>query len=118
MSQVLAIDVGGTNVRLAVVDAGGTILGEARQRVDLSRRQHADTTAAEAFAIDALAAAIRPVLAKQPVGAIGIGFPGFFRGDTGVLAASPNLPGLIEFPLAERLAAALNVPVSVQNDAL
>lgn len=118
MSPVLAIDVGGTNVRLAVIDEAGSILREGRQRVDLSRQQHATTDAAETYIIDTLATAIRPVLAQQQVTGIGIGFPGFIRGDTGILAASPNLPGLTEFPLAERLAASLGMPVAVQNDAL
>jgi glucokinase len=50
--------------------------------------------------------------------AAGIGFPGFFKGDSGVLTASPNLPYLHDFPLASRLSEVLGMPVFACNDAM
>ncbi|MDQ6973814.1 MAG: ROK family protein, partial [Mariprofundaceae bacterium] len=50
--------------------------------------------------------------------AIGLGFPGFFLGDTGILLASPNLPQLKNMALAKKLSERLSLPVCVQNDAL
>jgi len=115
---VLAADIGGTNLRLAVVMPDGHIAAEQRRTIRLSDQRHASAGEAEAFIVKVLADPMREMLQKHPVAAVGIGFPGFFRGSTGVLAASPNLPGLVELPLADRLAEALGVPVAVQNDAL
>jgi len=118
MSRVLAADIGGTNIRLAVVDADGQISEERRIRAELSRKADATRQQAEARLIDTLAHAFAAVLAAHDIAAVGIGFPGFFRGDSGVLDASPNLPMLRNFALAERLADELKRPVMVQNDAL
>jgi len=118
MQPVLAADVGGTNLRLAVVMPDGNIAAEQRRSIHLAEQHHASPAEAEAFTVKALAALMQEMLGKHPVAAVGVGFPGFFRGDSGVLASSPNLPGLVELPLAERLAAALGIPVAVQNDAL
>ena len=50
--------------------------------------------------------------------AAGVGFPGFFRGETGIVETSPNIPQLHEFDLAGALSEHLGISVSVQNDAL
>ena len=118
-SRVIAADVGGTNIRTAIVDAAGTIHARHRKQAELHRLHAASAEAAAAEVLAALEEAFRPLLADAPdAGAVGIGFPGFFRGDSGVLVASPNLPGLADFPLAERLQASLDLPVHVHNDAL
>jgi len=117
-APVLVADVGGTHVRVAVVD-GTTILARSRERADLASIVAIDSVDAERQVIDTLVAACAPMRELFPqLAAAAIGFPGFFRGDSGVLAASPNLPLLREFPLAARLSDALVMPVAVQNDAL
>lgn len=114
MSLILAADVGGTNIRAAIVDGDGRIMGERRSRIELG-----DRSVGEKMLITRLVDFFAGLVADTPaVSAIGIGFPGFFLGNTGVLAASPNLPNLNNVPLADRLAEALNLPVHVQNDAL
>ncbi|MDQ6975292.1 MAG: ROK family protein [Mariprofundaceae bacterium] len=111
MKYVLAADVGGTNIRTALIDPAGNIVSEQRQQLNLSAcgnsAQHIVAT---------LVSFLQPQ-AKQAT-AIGIGFPGFFHGQTGVLAASPNLPALQELPLADILKERLGCSVQVQNDAL
>ncbi|NWF37404.1 ROK family protein [Mariprofundus sp. KV] len=118
MNRVLAADIGGTNLRLALIDHNGLFLDECRIEARLSRHDKATAEEAEAYILDTLQEAIAPFLAQNPVVDIGIGFPGFFRGHSGVLAGSPNLPLLQEFALAERLSQRLGIRVSVQNDAL
>lgn len=118
MSRVLAADIGGTNVRLAVVDSDGHVGEEHRIRAELSRTADVTRERAEARVIETLTQACLPILAQHDITAVGLGFPGFFRGDSGVLDASPNLPMLRDFALAERLSTALDRPVTVQNDAL
>jgi len=120
MKFLLAADIGGTNIRLAIIDPNGNIMQESRVQAELSQQISSTPAQAETRIIDCLTEAMQPMLdqAEYPIASIGIGFPGFFRGDSGILAASPNLPLLHDFPLAEALSQALKRPVFAQNDAL
>ena len=119
MSRVLAADVGGTNIRVAVIDDTGAIHSRHRQQAELSQLQASSPDEAARQVLAVLEAAFRPLIDAAPdARGIGIGFPGFFRAHGGVLAASPNVPGLVDFPLAELLAERLGLPVAAQNDAL
>lgn len=114
MSLILAADIGGTNIRAAVIDEAGNMLREQRSQIDLGDRKMSTDQM-----ITRLTDYFSNVLKTNPdICSIGAGFPGFFLGDSGVLVASPNLPNLKNVPLAQRLSEALNIPVSIQNDAL
>jgi len=112
MSRILAADVGGTHIRTAIVDGDGAISDRRRIQADLSRPGISGSAVTET-----LAQALRQSFTDD-VEAVGIGFPGFFRGDSGIVAASPNIPALHDFPLAEAMATALALPAFAQNDAL
>ncbi|MDQ6955227.1 MAG: ROK family protein [Mariprofundaceae bacterium] len=113
-SLILAADIGGTNIRAAIMDSNGKLSHERRQQALLSSPH-----TSESDVIDILADFFRPLLQQEPaLKAIGMGFPGFFIGQSGILSASPNLPKLHQFKLAERLSNTLNIAVIVQNDAL
>ncbi len=114
LGYVLAADVGGTNIRTAVIDSDGNILKEQRFQACLSA---ADIS--EDDVIHALESALgRLIDGEENITAIGVGFPGFFIGNSGILASSPNIPALRDFTLAETLSKRMNLPVSVQNDGL
>lgn len=114
MSVVLAADIGGTNIRAAVVNQDGSIAGEQRSRIDLG-----DRNLSEDELISRLAAFFSDIISERhDITAIGAGFPGFFLGDSGQLVASPNLPNLQHVALGAQLSEALNLPVHIQNDAL
>ncbi|TSA50028.1 MAG: ROK family protein [Nitrosomonadales bacterium] len=117
--MLIGVDVGGTNLRLGVVD-GLHVVWEQRYNADFSalcRKLPADQ-ALQAI-LDQLAATLAEVLAIYPAArAVGIGFPGFVDPLTQVIASSPNLPGLIEVDLAQPLATRLGCPVKVENDGL
>jgi len=114
----LGIDVGGTNIRLAVVDEQGVIIESHREQAQLSQHGIVDAAKSAERVLDVLAGIIRPVLEKHAgIEGIGIGFPGFFDTSSGLLLSSPNIPGLLEFPLEERLGKHLSCPVHAQNDA-
>lgn len=118
MSKVLAADVGGTNLRLALIDEDGAVADQIRVEARLSKHSNNSAAEAKAHIIETLSNAITPLLRQHSIDAVGIGFPGFFRGTTGVLASSPNLPMIIDFPLAECLSDSLGITTTVQNDAL
>jgi len=116
---VLAADVGGTNIRVAVVDRHGCILGRYKHRAGLSAIQFSDAKEAEAWVLESLELPLRNMQKKFPgAQAAGVGFPGFFKGFSGVLASSPNLPMLKNIDLTSYLSDQLGMPVIVQNDAL
>lgn len=117
MSDVLAADIGGTNLRLARVRPDGCIVDKVRIQADFSQGNNRSSQEAETYILGSLADAVRPLLDKH-TSAFALGFPGFFIGDSGVLASSPNIPQLRDFSLAEKLSDKLNLPVTAQNDAL
>ncbi|PIP03082.1 MAG: transcriptional regulator, partial [Zetaproteobacteria bacterium CG23_combo_of_CG06-09_8_20_14_all_54_7] len=112
MPNVLAADIGGTNIRAAIIDAAGSILHEQRVEAHLS-----DPDLSAADIVSTIETVLRPML-HHDTKAVGLGFPGFFRGDSGILAASPNLPNIRELALADTLHRAMGIPVAAQNDAL
>jgi len=112
MANVLAADIGGTNIRAAIIDTAGSLLHEQRIEARLS-----DPQLSAPDIISTIAAVLRPLLHHDTT-AVGLGFPGFFRGDSGILAASPNLPDIRELALADALQREVGIPVAAQNDAL
>jgi len=111
MKPVLGVDVGGTNIRMALVTPAGDIVAQQRENLNLAACGNSSE-----HIIETLVQCLQPLASKAS--SIGMGFPGFFHGQTGVLAASPNLPTLNEIPLAEILEQRLGCDVQVQNDAL
>lgn len=117
-SQVsIGIDVGGTNLRIGVF-AGQQLLEEVRFQANYTHvcQQQAPAQAWQTI-LHVTAQALQPLLQRYTVAAVGIGFPGFISPDSGVLAQSPNLPGLINVNLGQDLSALLGLPVRVENDA-
>ncbi|HEY0841578.1 ROK family protein [Methylotenera sp.] len=128
MPILIGIDVGGTNLRLGVVevDTAGLVkprlLEEVRFQADFSSlcqlHQQAPELAWQQI-LSTIANAIHTVAAKYPeVSAIGIGFPGFIAPDTQLILQSPNFPGLRNVDLSADLSALIGLPVITENDAL
>jgi glucokinase len=107
---VLAVDVGGTKLAAAVVNGNGVILVDAHAPTPESDR------AEEVF--DALTAVIGRVRSKAieapVICGVGCGGPMLADGET----VSPlNIKAWRDFPLRDRLAAEIALPVAVDNDA-
>ena len=119
MALRIGVDIGGTNLRVGVVD-GLNFIYEARKHADfanLCKTNSADIAWQKIIAVTA--EILSKVLAQYPqVESIGIGFPGFIDPHNGHVAQSPNLPGLLDVNLAGDLSAVINRPVIVENDAL
>lgn len=105
--NILAIDVGGSGVKAAVIDDAGALLTE-RLRVDTPV---GEPPAAHVAQMVALARQL-PAFER-----IAVGFPGMVR--DGVVRTAPNLDheGWPGFPLAATLERELGRPVRLANDA-
>jgi glucokinase len=109
---VLAVDLGGTWLRVAHVDGAGRILARAR----ISTPAGGDPEAVIP-AIARLAASLARPAPGTTSRATGVAAPGPLDPETGVVYATPNLAGWENVPLAERLGQALHQPVWLHNDA-
>lgn len=101
-SAVIAVDLGGTKVAAAVVDARGRARGRVEEPVD---------TSSVNAPVDQI---VRMVRERGAAEAIGVAVPGLARRDGTVWA--PNLPGWDSVPLARLLKKKLRLPVAVDSD--
>jgi glucokinase len=109
----IGVDLGGTNLRIAAVDEGGTLLEKVTTgtRVALGRDQVINDMCDAIRALSAKFQASRTMLGA------GIGVPGIIDMETGLLRESPNLPGWEEYPVREEIERRLGAPVILENDA-
>ncbi len=111
-TNVVGVDMGGTKILSAVIDAEGNILETAK----LSTKAAEGTSAV----MDRIAESIQKAIDKSGVNeasieAIGIGAPGPLDPATGVVIFAPNL-GWRDVPLKAELEARTDIPTFVDND--
>jgi len=111
---ILAVDLGGTNVRVAAVNPQGRILHKFNFPTEAYRGR-------EKVVEDTLAK-IKGFLAGFPkeeyeVTGAGFGIPGAIVLDRGIVSQSPNLPGWEDFDLRSQLQEGLRMPIFIENDA-
>jgi glucokinase len=101
------VDLGGTNLRAAVVDAEGNVL---------TQRRTATPNTVDAI-IEAIAQTVAGLGRECPdAGAVGLGAAGMIDRQ-GVVHYAPNIPAFIRTPVRALLADATERPVAVDNDA-
>jgi glucokinase len=106
----LGVDIGGTKIDTAIVDASGKIVSSYYRLVDPSKDP--DKTIGDV--IDSVEICLTE--SGKVASAIGIGVAGQIDKTNGFVRHSPNLPCWHDVPLRARLEEALNIPVSVNND--
>ena len=106
--NTLGVDLGGTNIKVALVDATGNILREGSRPTNLPRPAEA--------VCDDIAALCREVAGNDPVAGVGIGCPGTVEDATGTVLYSNNL-AWSNFAMGPYLQAKLGLPVCLANDA-
>ena len=110
-NEIIAVDLGGTQIRTARFD----------DELNLLQRENTLTQAHQGskHTIERIKTYIHKVM--PPVGdeinGIGISSPGPLNPMTGVIVAPPNLPGWLNVPLGDIIAAEFNLPVFIGNDA-
>jgi len=111
---VIGVDLGGTNLRTAIVNSDGVILDKRKEA----------TQAVDGW-MKVVARLIDNIKRQLEIGAqmgskvfaVGVGAPGVILVDKGVVVKSPNFPDWNNLPLKSELEKALNIPVFIENDA-
>jgi len=107
---ILAADVGGTNLRAALVDASGAILSH-------DDDPNPGGTAPEVVAhMNALFARVLATAPEQPA-AISIAMAGLVDAGRGRVLVSPNIPGFRDTPVVDDVRAHTGLPTFIENDA-
>lgn len=109
----IGVDVGGTNVKIALVDKKGEI-----------KYPKTVPTRAEMgyeYTIGNIQQSIKDLITeagieKNSLEGIGFGFPGQIDCDNGIVRLAPNIPGWVNVPISEIMQKEFNVPVKVDND--
>ncbi|TAA69146.1 ROK family protein [Planococcus salinarum] len=106
MTNVLGVDIGGTKIRLGIIDAAGTILYDERIPTKFPLYPYLEEN-------------VRRILGKFPeVEAIGIGTHGFVDPASGsIIFSTEALPGWTGTKVKQQLEAAVGKRVEVENDA-
>jgi len=105
-SYVIGVDIGGTNIRLALLDQGYQILYKLKE----------PTGSDPLFILQKL---LQTLYKEFPYGISGIGaaVAGIIDREKGIVVKSPNVPELNGVNLVSEISARYNTPVLIENDA-
>ncbi len=109
----IGIDVGGTGIKIGVVDASGHILTDGETPTLVGRPYQEIIRDMGTCMLDVLA---KSGYRAEDVGSIGVGIPGVADQKTGVVIFCTNM-GWTNVPLREELQKYLDKPVYIDNDA-
>jgi glucokinase len=108
------VDVGGTNIKLGVVDDEGRPMSWTRISTEVEKGPR-DAVARVGEALNRVIA--EAGLEKGAIARVGLGTPGTMDVPAGILLDPGNLPGWRRFPIRDELSAACGLPVTFANDA-
>lgn len=103
MKYSIGIDIGGTNLRIALISEEGKVI----KKIKVPSRERI---------LESLLDSITRIINSDVVG-IGIGVAGLIDHEKGTVFRSPNLPAIEGINLAETLKARFKIPVLIENDA-
>jgi glucokinase len=111
---VIGVDLGGTNLRTALLSPDGDIL-----------EKHKEPTHASDGWKKVVSRLIDNINGQREsaskrgftVAAVGVGVPGVIQSDRGIVVKSPNFPDWNNLPIKDTLEKALDLPVTIENDA-
>jgi glucokinase len=109
---VLAVDLGGTQIRAALCTPDGQIL----RRIAHPTQAWEGQEAVIERLLDAIGEALQGAAVDEVAG-IGIGAPGPLNPVSGIVLDAPNLPGWCNVPLRSRVSARFGRPTFLGNDA-
>ncbi len=113
MGNRIGIDVGGTNVKIALVNEKGSIIysNSIPTRAEMGYE----------YTINNMKDAIKDLLKEtksepKNIEGMGFGFPGQIDCKKGVVRLAPNIPGWVEVPIADIMQKEFGIPTRVDND--
>ncbi|MET3927384.1 ROK family protein [Devosia sp. 2618] len=112
-TRAIGIDIGGSRLRAALIDASGTILA----RCETTTLAQAGPEAVIAQVFD-LVDQIAPKAERTALAGVGVACPGPLDTDTGRAMGIPTLAGWNDIPIARMIEAALGLPVRLENDGI
>jgi glucokinase len=113
LKRFLGVDLGGTNIKFAVIEIDGSNIKEVVK----------DQIATEAkngpeHVTDRISNLIKRIDGEMPIAGVAVAVPGIFNHDTGEILLFPNLPGAWEnFPFTKKLSEATGKSIALINDA-
>lgn len=108
MKNYIGVDLGGTNIRAAIVNEEGAILNMKKTRSNPER-------GAEPV-METMITLIESLEGYEACEGIGMGIPGPIDTAAGKIIVSTNLPKLIGFPIAEYIREHFHKPTYIDND--
>ncbi len=111
---IVGVDVGGTNIKLGLVDLNGHI----KVKTNLTTKSY---TQNKNILINALLKAIQNILdiqqiKRQSILGIGVGLPGLVNPERGIINFLPNIPGWRNVPVKKIFENKLGIPTFIDND--
>lgn len=113
MGNRIGIDVGGTNIKIALVNEQGSIIysNSIPTRAEMGYE----------YTINSMKEAIRDLLKEtkseaSDIEGMGFGFPGQIDCQRGVVRLAPNIPGWVDVPIAEIMEKEFGITTRVDND--
>lgn len=113
MTKRIGIDVGGTNVKIALVDGEGKII--------YSNSVPTYAQMGYEYTVNNIKQAIRDLMKEtntdaKEIEGIGFDFPGQVDYKTGIVKLAPNIPGWVNVPIAQMIEEEFNIPTRIDND--
>lgn len=109
MKTYIGVDLGGTNVRAAIVDEKGNILEMKKTSTEINK----GTT----HVMTKIKDLIRSLDGYEKTNGIGLGVPGPVDTVNKVMVLASNLPGFEGYPIAKEIEEEFNIPTYIDNDA-
>ncbi|HEX3036048.1 MAG TPA: ROK family protein [Thermodesulfobacteriota bacterium] len=110
-NKVVGVDIGGTNLRAALVDGSGNIM----------KRQSTASQASKGinFVLKNLVNVLQEITEGEKISRVGIGVPGIVYSTRGIITRAPNLYNVDNYPMRDILTEELGsgISVFVENDA-
>lgn len=113
MGKRIGIDVGGTNVKIALVDKSGKII--------YSNSVPTYAKMGYEYTVNNIKQAIKDLMKEtnttaKDIDGIGFDFPGQVDYKTGVVKLAPNIPGWVNVPIAQMIEEKFHIPTRIDND--
>ena len=113
MKRFLGVDLGGTNIKYAVIEIDGTSIKEVlKDQISTEAKNGPD------HVTNRIATLIKKIDGEMPIVGVAVAVPGIFNHDTGEILLFPNLPGAWEnYPFTKKLIEATGKSIALINDA-